>query len=98
LIPAYKQPANEFVADQLTRLDTKIKLVLSEDKFRRLFEKCCCGLIMMQQVFRAHICTLVVQAMPVVIDLTTDNDDTITGTSIPIIINLTGDSNSDDLK
>ena len=48
---------------------------------------------MTQQVFRAHMCALV-QAMPVVIDLTTDDDDT----SIPVIIDLTGDSDSDDLQ
>jgi hypothetical protein len=87
----YKQLANKFVADQLARLNSKIRPGLSEDEFRRLFAKCRCGLIMTQHVFRVHNCAPVV---PVVIDLTADNRDSTA--SVPIVIDLTGDSDSDE--
>lgn len=91
-IPTYSRPVN-YISNRLARLNSLVKPGLSEDDFRRLFAKCRCGLIMTRHVFGAHSCAA---TTPEVIDLTSDagvNSAEIA--SIPIIIDLTGDSDDD---
>ena len=93
-IPMYKRPASRKpVLDWLTRLNSSARPALSEIKFRGLFAKCHCGLIMTQQVFRVHTCA---PAAPVIIDLTSDDSDLAANSaSAPTIIDLTSDSDND---
>ena len=65
----------ETVIEQLLRLDTSRRPGLSEAEFKKLLAKCSCGLIMTRRVFVGHICAVVVQALPAVIDLTSDASD-----------------------
>jgi len=90
LIATYERPvkAPDTALNQLMRLHSSDKPGLPETDFRKLFAKCCCGLVMMRQVFSNHAC------QPVIIDLTGD-DNTDKFASMPIIIDLTGDLEGD---
>jgi hypothetical protein len=87
-IPMYKPPikAPEAALDKLLRLDSWGRGGLSEAEFRGLFAKCICGLVMTRRVFKDHICA-VVQNPSVVIDLTSEPDDS--DNSVQTVIDLT---------
>jgi hypothetical protein len=102
-IATYERPARtpRTVLDRLIRLDSCTRPGISEAEFHRLFVKCRCGLVTTRRVFRAHVCAVptgVIRNQPVVIDLTSeDNDESVAADpSNNIIIDLTTDSEDDD--
>jgi hypothetical protein len=98
-IETYARPVRrlESTLDRLLRLDSWTRPGLSKLEFNRLFAKCDCGLVMTRRVFRNHVCAVAEAAAdpPVVIDLTSDDDDSAGEGSSPIIIDLTSDSEDD---
>jgi hypothetical protein len=69
-IPTYDQPARtpETVIDLLLQLDCFMCPGITLDKFKRLFRKCCCGLVMTHRAFKHHTCL----QTRTIIDLTVD--------------------------
>jgi len=59
IIPTYERPESaEITLDWLLKLDAWSNPGLTEAAFRKLFVRCCCGLVTTRRVFKDHVCTV----------------------------------------